>query len=252
MFKKMTGFFGAIVLVASLGAGNALGAPAFDIFGPLPEATFGGSGIPNDNVAITNITTGVEGFETFITLGVSATRRHSNPALTNDGAGTFFAGGGSNFGGMGQSSFLGALWNFDFFVKVVGHAPASDFDFKLLYDFDPLTGTADADLGIWDLNSFISAVNPAQTSQNLLFGFLANSLIPEITAPAGSFDPNAGGEYSFALLASQRGDPLGRSAIDVNVSAVPVPAALPLFGTGLFVMGFVGWRRRKAAAKVAA
>lgn len=29
------------------------------------------------------------------------------------------------------------------------------------------------------------------------------------------------------------------------VSAVPVPAALPLFGTGLAVMGFVGWRRKQ-------
>ncbi len=34
-----------------------------------------------------------------------------------------------------------------------------------------------------------------------------------------------------------------------NVSAVPLPAALPLFGTGLAVMGFVGWcRKRKPAA----
>lgn len=29
---------------------------------------------------------------------------------------------------------------------------------------------------------------------------------------------------------------------------VPVPAALPLFGTGLAFMGFIGWRRRKKAA----
>jgi len=32
-----------------------------------------------------------------------------------------------------------------------------------------------------------------------------------------------------------------------NVSVVPLPAALPLYGTGLALMGFVGWRRRKAA-----
>jgi len=36
-----------------------------------------------------------------------------------------------------------------------------------------------------------------------------------------------------------------------QVSAVPLPAALPLFGTGLAVMGFVGWRRkRKVTAAV--
>ncbi len=28
-------------------------------------------------------------------------------------------------------------------------------------------------------------------------------------------------------------------------NAVPLPAALPLFGTGLAVMGFVGWRRKR-------
>lgn len=32
------------------------------------------------------------------------------------------------------------------------------------------------------------------------------------------------------------------------VSTVPVPAALPLFGTGLALMGFLGWRRKRKAA----
>lgn len=35
---------------------------------------------------------------------------------------------------------------------------------------------------------------------------------------------------------------------NATISAVPVPAALPLFGTGLAIMGFIGWRRRKVAA----
>ena len=34
----------------------------------------------------------------------------------------------------------------------------------------------------------------------------------------------------------------------ISVSAVPVPAALPLFGTGLAVMGFIGWRRKRKLA----
>ena len=32
------------------------------------------------------------------------------------------------------------------------------------------------------------------------------------------------------------------------VSEVPVPAALPLFGTGLGIMGFIGWRRKRRMA----
>jgi hypothetical protein len=41
--------------------------------------------------------------------------------------------------------------------------------------------------------------------------------------------------------------------VNGTVSATPVPAALPLFATGLAVMGLLGWRRkRKAAAKATA
>jgi len=32
------------------------------------------------------------------------------------------------------------------------------------------------------------------------------------------------------------------------ISAVPLPAALPLFATGLGALGLLGWRRKKAAA----
>ncbi len=39
---------------------------------------------------------------------------------------------------------------------------------------------------------------------------------------------------------------------NVSISAVPLPAALPLYGAGLAVMGFVGWRKRKKAAAAAA
>ncbi len=37
------------------------------------------------------------------------------------------------------------------------------------------------------------------------------------------------------------------STLSVNPAPVPVPAALPLFAAGLSAMGFLGWRRRKAA-----
>lgn len=34
----------------------------------------------------------------------------------------------------------------------------------------------------------------------------------------------------------------------ISISEVPVPAALPLFGTGLALMGILGWRRKRKAA----
>jgi hypothetical protein len=35
-----------------------------------------------------------------------------------------------------------------------------------------------------------------------------------------------------------------------NVAPIPLPAALPLFGTGLGILGFLGWRRRRKAQAV--
>ncbi len=42
---------------------------------------------------------------------------------------------------------------------------------------------------------------------------------------------------------------LGLSISDnQNIPQVPLPAALPLYGTGLAIMGFIGWRRKRKAA----
>ncbi len=50
----------------------------------------------------------------------------------------------------------------------------------------------------------------------------------------------AAGEYNVAYR------------INANpVPPVPIPAALPLFGTGLAIMGFVGWRRKRKTASAA-
>jgi hypothetical protein len=45
----------------------------------------------------------------------------------------------------------------------------------------------------------------------------------------------------------------GNEGVSFDVSQTPLPAALPLYGAGLGLMGLLGWRRRrKAAAKVVA
>lgn len=35
---------------------------------------------------------------------------------------------------------------------------------------------------------------------------------------------------------------------NIQVSAVPLPAGLPLYGAGIAVLGFIGWRKRRKAA----
>ncbi|MFC4271607.1 hypothetical protein GQF03_17420 [Sneathiella chungangensis] len=41
----------------------------------------------------------------------------------------------------------------------------------------------------------------------------------------------------------------GRGTWDVSLSAVPLPAALPLYGAGLALIGFIGLRGRKSKGK---
>ncbi|PHQ68633.1 MAG: hypothetical protein COB93_10195 [Sneathiella sp.] len=43
-------------------------------------------------------------------------------------------------------------------------------------------------------------------------------------------------------------DTYGGYLDDVRISAVPLPAALPLYGAGLAVMGLIGWQRKRKAA----
>lgn len=113
---------------------------------------------------------------------MNAHGRYSNPDVTNDGAGTYFAGPGSNTGGAGESSTTGALWNFNTFIKVEGFNGATpkltDYQFNLYYDFDPGLDTPFGSLGVVNLTQVV-ALSPtpgatlAQESQNLLFGYLA-------------------------------------------------------------------------------
>ncbi len=211
--------------------------PSFGTFGELAEATFGGSGIPKHSVAITTI---VDGANT-ITLGLSAHGRFSNPVLTNNGAGTFFAERGANFGGAGESTIEGALWNFSYFIKIDGPGSFADYVVELLYDFDPGVDTDTADHGILDFNSAIvtlggslAATSLVEGSENLLFGFLSGPL-PFITPPSGPFDPNALGEYSFALIAT--GGTLSDPVVSaINVEVVPEPATMALVGAGVAAM----------------
>lgn len=178
----------------------ATAAPIYDDFGSFPDATWGGSGIPNDAVAAS--TQWYDG-TTLIRIAMSATQRFSNPAPTNNGAGVYYAQTGSNFGGAGQSSTEGALWNFNFFVEITDSTDPSigidDYDVSLFYDFDPGFNTPKNQLGIIDLDAWSGAVQPVgstlfEGSENLMFSWLSNPSF--VTVPLiGSFNPNAIGEY---------------------------------------------------------
>ena len=229
--------FSSFLTILSLCTASSFAVPIFDTFGPLDQATFGGQGIPNDEVAISSqFAFG----DDLVTVAMSATQRFSNPALTNDGAGTYFAGFGSNFGGNGESTFEGALWNFNFYMNVEGtngNTPVLvDYQIDLFYDFDPGFDTPLGSLGSINITNGLLGTDPSlslnEGSQNLNFAFLANPILGVLSPPAGAFNPNALGEYNFAITVSRSGFPVESVAMDVQV--IPEPSTFVLLGS-LFV-----------------
>ncbi|MEM7743023.1 MAG: VPLPA-CTERM sorting domain-containing protein [Pseudomonadota bacterium] len=244
---------GVVLAVLGTGLANAGSlTPTFQTFDDLPRATFGGNGIPTDPTAFSTFTAS-NGDQ--LTLGISATQRFSNPALGNDGAGTYTATPGLNDGTPGSTAgALRATWNFNFFAELTGTGGStlSDFNIQLLYDLDPGAGTDIANLGILDFNTtpvltapgvFLGDLTLVQGSQNLVFGFLAgNPAVAGITPPAfGPFDANALGEYSFALQ-SDLGD------VSINVNVVPLPATAWLLLSAFGGLGLLSRFRRRAFA----
>jgi hypothetical protein len=255
---KLTGLICALAL-----PGIASAIPVYNTFGPLTGANFGGSGIPNGSVAVSKQF--YDG-NNLITVAMNATERYDNPVVTNNGLGTFYAGTGSNIKGPGAGT-MGALWNWNYYIKVEGVGPSppspilTDYDIDLYFDFNPAFDNLGAStLGKINVTAALkcygSVTSITQGSENLMFGYLAAAttcpvpgpnfgtalLTPSLSFP--TFNPNVTGEYNFSIRVARDGWGVENVAMDVQV--VPVPAAVWLFGSALGLLGVA--RRQRAAS----
>ena len=164
--------------------------------------------------------------------------------VTNDGAGTYSSvtGVSPNFPSTPADPY--AVWNFSSFV---GGPAASSLFFRLFYDFDPAAGNDESTHGTVSFSGATAAAfAPNGSSSNLGFNNLAangSAFGFTTVAPAGTFDPNAAGQYTFALRAYSDANftnLVASAAIAVNV--VPEPGTFAL--ASLALLGLVAARRR--------
>ncbi|MEO7360139.1 MAG: PEP-CTERM sorting domain-containing protein [Gemmatimonadaceae bacterium] len=199
-------------------------------FGSAPSTTFGGSGIPNSAVSYNNCVRG-------LSLNLTAHQRYDNPAVTNNGAGTFTAQAGQDANTVSPQAGY-AKWNFGYDIQ---GANAGQYSYRLYFDNDPQTGNA--------LDGFLNIPGsfgaPYANSLNLGMSYLNFGIF----GPAPTYQPfsaDAAGQYGFDLVAYDSGlTEVARTSMLVNTSSVvPEPSTYALMAAGLMLVGAAARRKK--------
>ncbi len=245
--------------LAALVAGSAQAAPVNGTGLVTPDTLFGAG---NQNGSFTGIAlNGVE-------LGLRGKLRFD---ISGQPQSVYNYDGGSGYAfapADGNAPANRSVFNWDWSINVQDTGlNLADFTYRMDVDLDPGEGTdflsfdpinvAYADHGIGDNSTGNGdgtvASDPADYAQLIAsFPLAQNSWNLGFFAP-DDFDPQTEGLYTIGLSAfGQGGETLASTSIDIrygevpqSVSAVPVPAALPLLLGALGMGGAVGLRRRK-------
>ena len=226
MFAKI---FSAAAVIVAFGAVPAV-ATQIGTLGTLTQPFFPGLGNSNTNFIMDSAD--VENIE----IGIKAKERFVGELLFDDMA--YQATAGESAPGL-------ATWNVDFSIDL-DTGTLDDFAVLLFLDFDSSINSTPASFEL-NANPNFAGLSLIQGSQNLGFPFFQLLGNPNVQP----FDPFATGEYEIGIQVFNLTDELlaeVRTTVNVSaVSAVPLPATLPLLAFGLSGLFFVARRRQSRA-----
>ena len=146
---------------------------------------------------------------------------------------------------------------------VVGQTYTIGFDFYGVKGSDTssggfagLTQGSDTTKGAWYAGSYLypSLLPGGFVLDDAATGWVhyAYTFVAPITIPNGSGTPQTSIRLMFEDFSGAGSHPANAYFDNITVTTTPLPAALPLFASGLGALGVFGWRRKRKKAAAAA
>lgn len=233
---------GAVAAIAVGEVANA--ATVFDTTLASP-GFYSGSGNPQNGFTVTT-----EG-NTEIALGVI----NRNVGVVHPTSGSVYDVSTGLFSGSGFCNNNCALWNIQFSLNLGAGSGTHLSDITTLLTVKNLTTLAASSFNplstFLDNDGWNGSKNGANANLSTDYGFQNSENLKFGEFSALNFNPLENTSYLVTFTVSQGESQL--ASVQETINATPIPAALPLFATGLGVMGFFARRKkRKQTAAIAA